>query len=75
LTYMMKLLNINPSHLEQNPEELQNMPNRFKELMGLMQMQGGQGRGGALQQAESGGDSELPAEINMQVNPMTGMAG
>ncbi|MGH7274675.1 MAG: hypothetical protein ACREIQ_09490, partial [Nitrospiria bacterium] len=75
LTHMMKSLNINPSHIEQNAEELANMQPRFQELTGLMQMMGGQGRGGALQQAESGGSSELPAEINQQVNPLTGMAG
>ena len=46
------------------------MPNGFKELQGLMQTMGGQGKGGALQ-----GEGELPAEINQTVNPMTGMAG
>jgi len=70
LTYMMKLLNINPSHLEQNPEELQNMPNRFKELMGLMQMTGGQGKGGMVP-----AEGELPAEINATINPLTQMSG
>jgi len=73
LTHMMKSLNINPSHIEQDTGELQNMPNRFQELtgiMGMMQGGGSQGKGGALQ-----AEGELPAEINQTVNPMTGMAG
>jgi len=38
--------------------------------MGLMQMTGGQGKGGMVQS-----EGELPAEINATINPLTQLSG
>ena len=74
LTHMLKTLNINPEHIEQDPEEMAMQGQRNQQLMQLMQMGIG-AKGGAVQQAESGGEPALPAEINQQTNPLSGMVG
>jgi len=74
LTHMLKTLNINPEHIEQDPEEMAMQGQRNQQLMQLMQMGIG-AKGGAVQQAESGGEPALPAEINQASNPLSGMVG
>lgn len=75
LTTIFKSLNINPSSIELDEQETAEMPARMAELPMIAQMLNPRrsGSGGTGPSAEETGDASLPAEINQQVNPMTGM--
>ena len=78
LEVAMKALNINPSNLQRTETEAQGMAEQMKMLPMFMQMAGGQvnkNTGSMAPYANTVGESEMPAEINQMVNPMTGMTG
>jgi hypothetical protein len=74
----MRKLNVNPEDFELTEQErqAQTPDQRLQELMAFSQVvggPGGQARRGTLRAEESGGASDVPAEINQTVNPLTGM--
>jgi hypothetical protein len=78
LSTIMKQLNINPLTMEMDAEEQAGFEENMAELVSIMQMLqgGGQGQGqgpGGL--SPDGGEPGLPAEVNQQGNPITGMVG
>ncbi|MFQ5895648.1 MAG: hypothetical protein ACE5JJ_07520, partial [Nitrospinota bacterium] len=72
LTHIMKTLNINPDHIEQDADERGALADRLRELPFFQQLTaaGGKPKGMA---AEEAGEPELPAEINQMSNPLTGL--
>ena len=78
LATLMRKLNINPEDFELTEQErqAQTPDQRLQELMAFSQIvggPGGQARRGTPPAEESGGASDVPAEINQTVNPLTGM--
>ena len=71
LKHMMRTLNINPDDLKLTPEEAQQGGDRFKQLQQFSQLTGGGGKGGSIQSAGDS-DTDIPAEVNQQINPLTG---
>jgi len=74
LTHILKSLNINPNHIELDEEEKARLGETMKEIQGAANLLNGNGKQ-AGPSAETTGEPELPAEINQQVNPLTGLAG
>ena len=72
----MKALNINPTRIANTEAEAAALPQLMAQLPIFMEMAGGSrnpNTNSAAPSAGAVGDSQLPAEINQQVNPMTGM--
>jgi len=81
LTTIMSKLNINPDDMQQSPEEQDQAPQAMQETMQIGQMLGMGGQGGAAAPGAEGGPggmpvgggSEVPAAINQNMNPTSGL--
>ena len=71
LQHAMRLLNFNPTNMERDPEEQGKLGEQFNQLSAFAQLGG---KPASVSGAGTGG-SELPAEINQNANPLTGLAG
>lgn len=75
LTQMLRAINLNPQSMEADAGEMGGGPgDRLAQLAAHAQVTGGApGRNGALPAAESGGRPDIPAEVNQNVNPLSGL--
>jgi len=77
LSYLMKLLGVNPEQMRRDEEEIARMSEELQQLPMFQQMAGGQGttQRGSGTSAETTGEPQLPAEIASAGNPTAGLAG
>lgn len=72
LGHIMKSLNIDPTKLERDAEELLGLPNELAQMQAFAQATGQQGQGASVSGPGTGGES-LPADINQATNPLSGI--
>lgn len=73
LESLMKMLNLNPTALEKTPEELAQAQQEMERTMAMGQVTGGRSRGMTQGGTGENGRPDLPAQVNQQVNPLSGM--